>query len=110
MKKTELSEVARHATESLIDAQKKLVDVAGRQMNAGVKTAGKTLELLRPFPFLPLAELTREGVKSYVDAQKALMEVMVKPVSEHKRPGRPERRAKRPGRATKKAAAAAATA
>ena len=44
-----------------------MFDVAGRQMNAGVKTAGKTMELLKPFPFLPLAELTREGVKSYVD-------------------------------------------
>jgi hypothetical protein len=83
-KKTELSQLARHATETFIDAQRKLVDVAGRQMNANVKTAGKTLELLRPFPFLPLAELTREGVKSYVDAQKELMEVMVKPNGEHK--------------------------
>ena len=72
MKKTELSQLAREATESFIDAQRKLVDVAGRQMNTNVKTAGKTLELLRPFPFLPLAELTREGVKSYVDAQKAV--------------------------------------
>ncbi|HEY7615755.1 MAG TPA: hypothetical protein VH744_03055 [Terriglobales bacterium] len=101
IKKTELSELARQATEAFIDAQKKLVDVAGKQMNANVKTAGKTLELLRPFPFLPLAELTREGVKSYVDAQKALMDVMVKP--EHKRAGKPERRAKKG-----KAAAAAA--
>src|ERR1039457_3083986 len=71
-KKTELAQLAREATESFIDAQKKLVDVAGQQMNAEVKTVGKTFELLRPFPFLPLADLTREGVKSYVDAQKAL--------------------------------------
>jgi hypothetical protein len=102
-KKTELSHLARKATESFIDAQKKLVDVAGRQMNAGVKTAGKTLELFRPFPFLPLAELTREGVKSYVDAQKELMEVMVKPGGERKSTHRVETRAKRP---SKKAAVA----
>jgi hypothetical protein len=70
-------------------------------MNANVKSAGKTLELLRPFPFLPLAELTREGVKSYVDAQKELMDVMVR-AGEQKRPHKPEHRAKR------KAAAAAA--
>jgi hypothetical protein len=74
-------------------------------MNANVKTAGKTLELLRPFPFLPLAELTREGVKSYVDAQKELMEVMVKPGGNHKPAHKPEHRAKR---SPKKAAAAAA--
>ena len=105
MKTTELSQLARQATESFIDAQKKLVDVAGRQMNANVKSAGKTLELLRPFPFLPLAELTREGVRSYVDAQKALMDVMVKPGGEHKRAHKVERHAKR---SPKKAAAAAA--
>ncbi|MGA8700369.1 MAG: hypothetical protein WB625_01855, partial [Candidatus Sulfotelmatobacter sp.] len=102
-KKTELSQLARKATESFIDAQKKLVDVAGRQMNASVKIAGKTLELFRPFPFLPLAELTREGVKSYVDAQKELMGVMVKPGSEHKHAHKPEHRAKR---SPKKAAVA----
>lgn len=105
MKKTELSQLARQATESFIDAQKKLVDVAGRQMNTNVKIAGNTLELLRPFPFLPLADLTREGVKSYVNAQKELMEVMVKPVGEHKGPHKVERRAKRSPR---RAAAAAA--
>jgi len=104
-KKTELSQLARHATESFIDAQRKLVDVAGKQMNANVKSAGKTLELLRPFPFLPLAELTREGVKSYVDAQKELMDVMVKPNGAHKHAPKAAHHAKRP---VKKHAAAAA--
>jgi hypothetical protein len=89
IKKTELSEMARQATESFIDAQKKLVAVAGKQMNAGVKTVGNTLELLRPFPFAPLAEITRDGVKSYVDAQKALMEAVVKPAGDHKHPAKP---------------------
>lgn len=106
LKKTELAEIARQATESFIEAQKKLVDVAGQQMNANVKTTGKTLELLRPFPFLPLAELTREGVKSYVDAQKALMEVIAKPSNGRQQPGRTEH-AKRPVRTAKKRAAAA---
>jgi len=107
-KKTELSQLARHATESFIDAQRKLVDVAGRQMNANVKTAGKTLELLRPFPFLPLGELTREGVKSYVDAQKELMDVMVKPNGGHKPAHKVAHRAKRPPKKHAHAAAAAA--
>lgn len=105
-KKTELSELARQATESFIDAQKKLVDVAGKQVNAGVKTAGKSLELLRPFPFVPFADLTREGVKSYVDAQKALMDVVVKPVAEHKHPA--AHRVHRPAPRGKRAAAASA--
>ncbi len=104
-KNVELSQLAREATESFIDAQRKLVDVAGRQMNANVKSAGKTLELLRPFPFLPLAELTREGVKSYVDAQKELMDVVGKRGAEHKHAPKVAHRAKR---APKKHAAVAA--
>ena len=98
-KKSDFAEVARHATESLIEAQKKLVDVAGRQLDANVKTAGKTLELLRPFPFVPFAEVTREAVKSYVDAQKALMDVVAKA-------GEPKAAKKKPAPRAKKAAAA----
>jgi len=110
IKPTELSEMAQQATESFIEAQKKLVDIAGKQMNANVKTAGKSLELLRPFPFLPLAELTREAVKSYVEAQKALMDVMVKPAGEHKHPAKPAQRTKKLAAPARKTAAAAAVA
>ena len=84
MKKTELAELAKQATDSFIEAQKSLIDLAGKQVNANVKTAGRAVKLLRPFPFVPVAEMTREGVKSYVDAQKALMNTVVKPAVEHK--------------------------
>jgi len=106
VKKTEMTDLARQATESFIEAQKKLVDVAGKQMNANVKIASKTMESLRPFPFLPLAELTREGVRSYVDAQKALMEAMVQPAQQHI--GKPVHRGKKPARGKKAEAAAVA--
>jgi len=106
VKKTELSDLARQATASFIDAQKKLVDLAGKQVNENVKTAGKGLELLRPFPFLPLAELTREGVKSYVDAQKALMDVVAKPPAAPRQAHKGEHR----GKKGKKHMAAAAVA
>ena len=108
-KKTELAEMARQTTESFIDAQKKLVDVAGQQMNANVKTAGKTLELLRPFPALQLGEQTREGVKSYVDAQRALMDVIAKPSNgrhEAKHVAKTVHHAKRPVHAKRAAATA----
>lgn len=110
IKPTELSEMAQQATESFIEAQKKLVDIGGKQMNVNVKTAGKSLELLRPFPFLPLAELTREAVKSYVEAQRALMEVMVKPMGEHRHPAKPTQRTKKLATPARKRAAAAAAA
>lgn len=107
IKKTEVSQLAREATESFIDAQKKLVDVASRQMNAEVKTAAKTVELLRPLPFLPLGELAREGVKSYVDAQKELINVVAKPGAEHKHAPKVEHHTKR---SRERHAAVAATA
>ena len=91
IKKTELSKLARQAAESFIDTQKKMVEVAGKQMNAHVKTAGKTLELLRPLP-------------------KTLMDAMVKPTGEHKRAGKPARRGKKPAAGGKKKEAAAAAA
>jgi hypothetical protein len=91
IKKTELSQLARQATESFIATQKKLVDAAGKQMNANLKTAGKTLELLRPFP-------------------KSLIGAMVRPTFEHKRLGKPVRRGKKPAAHGKKHAAAASAA
>lgn len=102
-KPTEWSDLAREATDSLLEAQKQLVDVAGKGMNAGIQSAGKTLDLLEPLPFLPLNELTRDVVKSYVDAQKALMDVMVKaPVAP-----KTERRARKAPRKPKAEAAVA---
>jgi hypothetical protein len=107
IKKTELTALARQATESFIDAQRKLVDLAGQQMNANVKNAGKALELVKPFPFVPFTELTREGVKSYVDAQKALIDVVVKPAGEHKHASTAKHHRAKATRHAKKHAAAA---
>ena len=87
--------------------KKKLVDLAGQQLNANVKMASKSLELLKPFPFVPFTELTREGVKSYVDAQKALIGVMMKPVVGHKHAGTAKHHRAKATRHAKKHAAAA---
>jgi len=79
VRKTEMAELGRQATDSFIEAQKKLADVAGRQVNATLKTAGRTMDILRPLPVIPISDWTREGVKSFVDAQKALMDAVTKP-------------------------------
>lgn len=106
-KQTDLAELAQKSTEAFIEAQKRLVEVAGRQITTNVHTATKTMDLLQPFPSLPLNELTREAVKSYVDAQKALMDVVVKHPHGNKTPAGAEGYAKRP---VKRAKAKAATA
>jgi hypothetical protein len=107
IKKTELLELARHATDSYIEAQKKLSDLAGRQVHMNLKAAGKTMEMLKPFPFVPLSDMTREGVKSFVDAQKSLMDVMLKPKAVVKHETKTAHRGKRPVRAAKGEAHAA---
>lgn len=99
---TALKELAQQATESFIEAQKQLIDVTGRQIHANVKSVDKALDMIPPFPFVPVGELTREAVKSYVDVQKALMEVMVKAPIRVK-----QRAARRPGRQQKAAGAVA---
>jgi hypothetical protein len=91
IKKTELSKLARQAAELFINTQEKMVEVAGKQMNANVKTAGKTLELLRPLP-------------------KTLMDAMVKPTGEHKRAVKPTIRGKKPTAHGRKQASAASAA
>jgi len=101
MKKTELAELAKQATESFLDAQKKLFEVAGRQMTVNMKAAGRAVDVVTPFPFVPLADITREGVKSYVDAQKALMDVMLKPRDGHKHAAKAHRHMRRPVRPVK---------
>lgn len=107
IKKTELLELARQATDSYIEAQKKLSDLAGRQVHMNLKAAGKTMEMLKPFPFVPLSDMTREGVKSFVDAQKSLMDVMLKPKAAVKHETKTARRGKRAVRAAKGEAHAA---
>ena len=109
IKPTELSELARKSTDAFIEAQKRLVEVAGRQLNANVKTTGKAMELLQPFPFLPFNELTRDVVKSYVEAQKALMDVVIKQPNGAKtaeRPRRPTRKAVKRAKAKEEVAVA----
>ena len=99
-KKTELSVLAKEATDAFIDAQKKMMDVAGQQVNAQMKAAGQTLNMITPFPFIPIPDLTREGVKTFVNAEKALIDtVMHRP--ETKGTSKTTHRRKRPGRPIK---------
>lgn len=89
VKKTEFSKLASEATASFINAQKELVDIAGKQMNANLRTAGKAVEFLRTFP-IPFVGTT------------------LKWAGEHKRVAKPAHRGKKPARRTKETAAAAA--
>ena len=73
-----------------------------------MRAAGKTLNMIAPFPFIPIPDLTREGVKNFVTAEKALIDtVMHRP--EPKRAAKPTARKgrRRAGRPIKMEAATA---
>jgi hypothetical protein len=107
MKKTEIAELAKEATDAFIEAQKKLMDVAGQQVRVGMKAAGKTVNMIAPFPFLPIPDLTRESVKKFVSAEKELIDtVMHRPEPKHT-PKKTAARARRRPRAIKVEAATA---
>jgi hypothetical protein len=79
VKKTELSKLAGEATNAFIDAQKRLLEVVAQQTNVNLKAASRTIALISPSRFSPMANLTGEGVKSFVTAERALIESMIKP-------------------------------
>ena len=92
VKKQELAELTRHSVDAFIEAQKKLLETAGKQFGVNVEAAGKAAEALAVPAGATLGELTRQGVENFVAAQKALLDVMVKPAPakastrEHPRP------------------------
>ena len=51
--------------------------MAGKQVDAHVRAVGKTVNMIAPFPFLPIPDLTREGVKNFVTAEKALIDTVM---------------------------------
>jgi len=110
VKKTEIAELAKEATEAFIDAQKKLIDVVGQQVNAGVRAAGRAVNMIAPFPFIPIPDLAREGVKSFVTAEKALIDTVVhRPEVKHTTKAAARRGHKRPVRTIKMEQTHAAT-
>jgi len=90
--KSELAELTRHSVDAFIEAQKKLLETAGKQFEANVEAAGKAVKVFAAPPDTTFAELTRQGVENFVAAQKALLDVMIKPApakgsaKEHTRP------------------------
>jgi hypothetical protein len=75
VKKTQLVTLAQQAAEAFIEAQKKLMDVAGKQVTVGLKATGRMMEMVAP-EGNPLPEITRAGVKTFVDTEKALIDTV----------------------------------
>ncbi|HEX4783649.1 MAG TPA: hypothetical protein VH350_04870 [Candidatus Sulfotelmatobacter sp.] len=78
VKKTELAQLARDAGNAFIEAQKRLLDVMGQQMNVNLDTASRTIGLVSPSQLLPIARRTGEGVKNFFNQETSLIGSFVK--------------------------------
>jgi hypothetical protein len=62
------------------------------------------VNMIAPFPFLPIPDMTREGVKSFVTAEKALIDTVMQrrePKRTAKTTPRPRGKGRRAGRPIK---------
>jgi len=100
-KKTELTELAREAADSFIDVQKKLMDVAARQIHVSLRAAGHAAKMMPTVPYKEIPDLTREGFRSFVEAEKAVIESVTKRPETKKAPIKGARNVKHAVRARK---------
>ena len=105
---TKITKLAHESTIAMIDAQKKLLDVAAQQMNVNLQLAGRAGDLVAPLR-VPIGKLAGEGVRNFVTAERAMFDNIAK--GRHV-PPTPEKIKKTVSRAKRrtKARAAAATA
>ncbi|HZD31681.1 MAG TPA: hypothetical protein VE779_08465 [Candidatus Angelobacter sp.] len=94
-KKTELTRLAQEAADTFIEAQKKLMDVAARQIHASLKAAGTAAKMVPSVPYREIPDLTREGFRSFVEAEKAVIESVTRRPEAKKTAAKPTAR-KRP--------------
>ncbi len=92
-KPTPIPKIAHQSAMAMVDAQKKLLDLAAQQMNVNIQLASRTGDLMAPLR-VPLAQITGEGVRNFVSAEKALIDNMVKgrgnaqPVEKRRKPAK----------------------
>jgi len=79
LKKTELNRLAREAGSAFIEAQKRLLDVMGQQMNVNLDVATRSLGMMSPSRLIPMAKLTGADVRNLVDRETSLIGSLIKP-------------------------------
>ncbi len=108
---TQLTELAREATEAFVDAQKKVLDVFAQQGEVNLQTARSMFEVLNPFQPAIMKEFSRNTVENFVNTEKALLDLFYKPVRasahERERPSRKPPQRKRAAAQRKRATATA---
>jgi len=83
MTPVELRQMASEAGDAFVEAQKRLLDVMGQQMNVQVDAATRTAELLSPAQLAPIASLAGNSAKSFLEAEKSLVGALIKERKTH---------------------------
>lgn len=78
-KKTELAHLAQEAGNAFIEAQRRLLDVMGQQMNVNLDATTRAMELMSPSRLAPIANITGERVRNFVNAETSLIGSFMKP-------------------------------
>ena len=79
VQRAELAHLAREAGNAFIEAQKRLLDVMGQQMNVNLDATTRAMELMSPSRLVPVANRTRESVRDFVNSETALIGSLIKP-------------------------------
>ncbi len=77
--KKELTELAREAGDAFIEAQKRLLDIMGQQINANLEASTRAAEFISPGRLAPVANLATSSVRDFMQAQGSLIERVIKP-------------------------------
>jgi len=78
-KKTDLRELAREAGNAFIEAQKRLLDVFGQQINVNLDATSRAAELISPTQLQPLADLTGKSVKDFFAGETSFLGSLITP-------------------------------
>ena len=73
-----VSVTVQESVDKFVDAQKKLLDVAAKQIEGAMQSAEKMMRP-SPEPSTTLGEVARRGFENFVNAQKSLLDVAMKP-------------------------------
>jgi len=78
VKKAELAHLVREAGNAFVEAQKRLLDVMGQQMNVNLDATSRAMELMSPAWLVPVASRTGQGVREFVNAETSLIGSIIK--------------------------------
>jgi hypothetical protein len=76
--KKQLTELAREAGQAFLEAQKRMLDLVGQQMNVSVDLSARALGLVPSPELAPLANRATSGIRDFMAAEGALIESVLK--------------------------------